>query len=216
MSKEKKSVQLYYDYIDILEELDDKQFRSIINSMVEYDKSNIILQLDNVSKIAFKFIQKRIDYDRTNYDDKCNKNKENISKYWEEQKNKINTNVYERKPMNTKRSDIDIELDIDIDNNKKKYIKKKFGIYKRISLTDNEYSKLCLDFTKDVIDNQITLLDEYVQSNNNKNKYTDFNLVLRKSLKDNWFTKTSEFKKKETFDEILDRASKSVEERNKL
>ena len=69
MSKEKKSVQLYYDYIDVLEELDDKQFRSIINSMVEYDKSNIILQLDNVSKIAFKFIQKRIDYDRTNYDD---------------------------------------------------------------------------------------------------------------------------------------------------
>ena len=74
-------------------------------------------------------------------------------------------------------------LDKDID---KKY---KYGEYNRVELTQNEYDKLCNDFGKDFIDNQITLLDEYVESNNNKNKYKNFNLVLRKSIRENWFIK---------------------------
>lgn len=74
-------------------------------------------------------------------------------------------------------------IDKDID---KKY---KYGEYNRVELTQNEYDKLCNDFGKDFIDNQITLLDEYVESNNNKNKYKNFNLVLRKSIRENWFVK---------------------------
>lgn len=62
-----------------------------------------------------------------------------------------------------------------------------YGTYKRIKLTDKEYERLTNEFGKDFIDKQIELLDEYVQSNNNKNKYTDFNLVLRKSIRQNWF-----------------------------
>ena len=90
--------------------------------------------------------------------------------------------------------DIDIEKDIDIDTNintkeKPKKIKKSYGEYKRIKLTDNEYEKLCEEFNKEFIDNQIMLLDEYVEGNNNKNKYSNFNLVLRKSIRENWFNK---------------------------
>ncbi len=74
-----------------------------------------------------------------------------------------------------------IRIDKDIN---KKY---KYGEYKRVELTQNEYDKLCNDFGEDFIKNQITLLDEYVESNNNKNKYKNFNLVLRKSIRENWF-----------------------------
>ena len=69
--------------------------------------------------------------------------------------------------------------------------KDKYGEYKRVELTQNEYQKLCDDFGKDFIDNQITLIDEYVESNNNKNKYKNFNLVIRKSIRENWFVKQS-------------------------
>lgn len=78
-------------------------------------------------------------------------------------------------------------------NNNKTIIKdnnniyNKYGTYQRIKLTDKQYNKLVEDYGKDFIDNQIELLDEYIQSNNNKNKYTDFNLVLRKSIRNNWF-----------------------------
>jgi hypothetical protein len=73
MTKDKKSVQLYYDYIETLEELNDKQFRAIITSMVDYDINGTTPNLDEVSKMAFKFIKKRIDYDHLSYDEKCKK-----------------------------------------------------------------------------------------------------------------------------------------------
>lgn len=72
-------------------------------------------------------------------------------------------------------------------NKTKKETKNIYGGYGRIKLTENEYKKLCEEFTKEFIDKQIEALDEYVESNNNKNKYTNFNLVLRKSIRENWF-----------------------------
>ena len=46
--------------------------------------------------------------------------------------------------------------------------------------------KLCEDFGEVFIKECITGLDEYVQSNDNKNKYKDFNLTLRKAIRDGW------------------------------
>lgn len=69
-----------------------------------------------------------------------------------------------------------------------KYIKKTaYGNYKRIKLTNQEYNKLVEEYGKEYIDIQIQLLDNYVESNNNKNKYTNFYLVLIKSIKNDWF-----------------------------
>ena len=67
--------------------------------------------------------------------------------------------------------------------------KEKYGTYGRVRLTKNEYLKLANEFGEDFIKQQIELLDEYIESNNNKNKYTNFNLVLRKSIRENWFKK---------------------------
>ena len=74
--------------------------------------------------------------------------------------------------------------------------KKKYGKYQRIILTDKEYLKLLEEHGKETLDNQIRLLDEYLEINNNKNKYTNFNLVLQKSFREKWF-KTKEEKPKE-------------------
>lgn len=70
---------------------------------------------------------------------------------------------------------------------KERKVKKSYGKYNRIKLTDEEYRRLVNDFGSRVIEKQIELLDEYVESNNNKNKYSNFNLVIRKSLRENWF-----------------------------
>lgn len=85
---------------------------------------------------------------------------------------------------------------------KKKINKKKknaFGKYERVMLTDDEYEKLCSDFGKELIDKQIVLLDEYLEINNNKNKYTNYNLVLRKSIRENWFKNSEKKENKDTF-----------------
>lgn len=71
--------------------------------------------------------------------------------------------------------------------NNKEIKKKAYGRYKRIKLQDQEYAKLVEQYGKEFIDDQIQLLDNYVESNNNKNKYSNFYLVLLKSIKNEWF-----------------------------
>lgn len=61
------------------------------------------------------------------------------------------------------------------------------GNYKRIKLTEEQYQKLKNEFGENYINNIIDLLDEYVESNNNKNKYSNYNLVIRKAIRENWF-----------------------------
>ena len=76
-------------------------------------------------------------------------------------------------------------------NTKKKILKEKYGTYGRVKLTTDEYFKLINEFGEAFIKKQIDLLDEYVDSNNNKNKYSNFNLGLRKSIREGWFKKTN-------------------------
>ena len=76
-------------------------------------------------------------------------------------------------------------------NNIYKDTKHSYGEFKRVKLTDKEYNKLVEDYGVDLINTQIALLDEYIESNNNKNKYTNYNLVLRKSIRDKWFENKS-------------------------
>ncbi len=86
-----------------------------------------------------------------------------------------------------------LELNTNIINTKNKINNNIYNIYgkfKRIKLTDDEYNRLINDYGKDIIEKQIDLLDEYVESNNNKNKYTNYNIVLRRSLREHWFDKT--------------------------
>ena len=71
-----------------------------------------------------------------------------------------------------------------ISNNKED--KHKYGEYGWIKLTDTQYNKLCEEYTKGYIDFSIQRIDEYVQSTNNKNKYKDWNLILRRAIRDNW------------------------------
>ena len=101
-----------------------------------------------------------------------------------------------------------------LNNKKNKY--NIYGEYKRIKLTDDEYNRLVKDYGEEFIKKQIKLLDEYVESNNNKNKYTNFNLVLRKSIRDNWFKNKAEKDVPDWFYEDLDKEDTTDEEFDKL
>lgn len=67
--------------------------------------------------------------------------------------------------------------------------KHKHGVYGRVKLTDKEYNKLIDEYGKEFIDKQIDKVDEYIEMNNNKNKYKNFYLVVRRSINDKWFEK---------------------------
>ena len=104
--------------------------------------------------------------------------------------------------------DIDIDKDTDKDNN----IYIPFGEYKRVKLKQKEYDKLIEEYGKEYVDFIIDRLDEYVESNNNKNKYKNFNLVIRKAIRENWFKKNKELNP-EWFNKKVEKKETTEDER---
>ena len=199
----KKGVLMYYDLLEQLKDFTDEQFGKVVRVMIKYDRDGIEPKIDDMQiKLAFNILKPTIDRNKKEYQDKCDKNRENINKRW----NRQDTNEYDciRTNTNYTDNDIDNDNDIDKDNNIKKEIDKekirlnqthtlfknedkhKYGEYGWIKLTNAQYNKLCDEFSKDYIDIAIQRVDEYIQSNGNKGKYKDWNLVLRKAIRDKW------------------------------
>lgn len=70
------------------------------------------------------------------------------------------------------------------EENQVKEERHKHGEYGWVKLTDEQYNRLKSEFAN--IDKVIDRIDEYVQSNGNKNKYKDWNLVIRKAIREKW------------------------------
>lgn len=71
-----------------------------------------------------------------------------------------------------------------------KSVKKTFGEYSNILLTDDQYQQLVRDYGESVINDYIQRMDEYIQMKGKK--YKDFNLALRNWIKKDGITKGNE------------------------
>ena len=115
--KEKKSLLLYYDYKDQFEMLTDEQLRKLIYAMIEYDKNDVEIELDKITKMAFVPIKRKLRDDKKEWNTKCNINSENGKK--SHQKRELTT-VNDRQRMVTKLTDKDKDKEKDIDKEKDK------------------------------------------------------------------------------------------------
>lgn len=68
---------------------------------------------------------------------------------------------------------------------------KKHGKYEWVKLTDSQYSKLCADLGVEETERCIRYVDESAQSTGNKNKWRDWNLVIRRCSRDKWGVKAT-------------------------
>ena len=62
----------------------------------------------------------------------------------------------------------------------------KYGKYGWVRLTDEEYRRLLNELGDQELNRCIQYVDESAQSNGNKNKWKDWNLVIRKCHRDKW------------------------------
>lgn len=95
-----------------------------------------------------------------------------------------------------KEKEIEIEIEIEKDNispteiegadKPPKPARQKFGTYGWVKLTDAEYSRLVAEYGQAEALRCIGYVDEAAQSTGNKNKWSDWNLVVRKCHRDGW------------------------------
>lgn len=64
-----------------------------------------------------------------------------------------------------------------------KPLKKAFGEYQHVKLSEEQYTRLISDFGEMLVSEYIRRCDEYVQSKGQKKAYNDYNLTLRQWLK---------------------------------
>lgn len=62
----------------------------------------------------------------------------------------------------------------------------KYGAYGWVRLSDEEYDRLLNELGKTELERCIAYVDESAQGNGNKNKWKDWNLVIRKCSRDRW------------------------------
>jgi hypothetical protein len=82
--KEKNSFLFYHEYIIFFDMLDDIQVANLIRSLFQFattkeKKTN----LDDKIQIIYNFIVERMKKDQISYDIRCEAQKENIKKRWE-------------------------------------------------------------------------------------------------------------------------------------
>lgn len=67
-----------------------------------------------------------------------------------------------------------------------KQVRKSYGQFGWVKLTDEEYNRLLNDLGQAEVKRCITYVDESAQATGNKNKWRDWNLVIRKCSRDKW------------------------------
>ena len=210
---EKKSFMIYLDNEKQVNMLTDEQAGKLFKALFEFAKDGTETDFnDGMIAMAFSFMADSIKRDTEKYESICQKRAENIKKRWNKKQDEGNTNdtnVYNCNFCNTNHThidkdkdidkDIDIDIDKEIDINKRtvkpspappKSVKKKFGEYGNVSLTDEQYSQLVKDYGEPVMNDYIQRMDEYIQMKGKK--YKDFNLALRNWIKKDGITKGNE------------------------
>lgn len=181
----------------------------------EKDMKKICNSLDSDSEVFRKFV---IDKEGNYFNKRMEEEIEKRNKYSKSRSDnrKVKPSKIKEKPKKDMKkicNSYDKHMENENDNIN---IYNNYGIYNRIRLTNIQYNKLIEDYNKELIDNQIILLDEYIQSNNNKQKYTDFNLVLRKSIRENWFKDKVADKLPHWVDKKIEKQEMSKEEEKEL
>ena len=113
----KKGFLLLNNQIETIETLTDEQAGQVLKAFYYYNTGREV-KLKGLMKPVFNNFKVVFDENERKYQEKCEKNKQNIENYWKKVKEEqSNTNEYERKRMNTMATNININKNINTNLN---------------------------------------------------------------------------------------------------
>ena len=113
----KKGFILLNNQIETIETLTDEQAGQLLKAFYYYNTGREV-KLKGLMKTVFNNFKVVFDENEQKYQEKCEKNKQNIENYWKKVKEEqSNTNEYERKRMNTMATNININKNINTNIN---------------------------------------------------------------------------------------------------
>lgn len=117
MAKEQKGFIIYGDTEPVVDRLTDEEAGQLFKGMVKYFNSGETPSFSGVLEFVFIPIKQQMDRDSEKYEEKCQKNREKIQKYWN--KVKGNTTEYHSIPMYSNATNTKTDTDTDTDTKTK-------------------------------------------------------------------------------------------------
>ena len=210
----RQGVFIYYADAEQFQLLSDQQLGLLIRSLLKYSECGNRPNFDDPAvAMAFSFMAARDDRDGVKYNEVCEKRREAGKKggrppkakgFSENQKVSEESKEKQKKltPALTPALALTLTPEPEqgressaaaptppppaVSKSDKKSEKHKHGEYGWVRLTNNEYARLLKDLGEAELARCIAYIDESAQSNGNKNKWKDWNLVIRRCHRDGW------------------------------
>lgn len=157
-----------------------------------YGTEEDIDSLPDMAAIAYELIKPNLDASRKKAENgklggtkKQSKSKPEANDKQEQTRNKKEK---EKEKENKKENKIEREKESYIDSERKRSApsRESFGQYGWVKLTEEEHNRLVSEYGLSEVQRAISYIDESAQSTGNKNKWKDWNLVVRKCIRDGW------------------------------
>ena len=167
---------LHLDSLAVLDELTNEQAGILFKAIRDYNLG-VEPELDFAMKMAFLPFKNQFIRDFEKYENTCERNKTNGSK-----------GGRPKKPKETEKTQVVLEepKKADNKNNNKNDNENTYRCFKHLSISLDEFNKLCIDYTKQQIDD---ILDQ-IQNYRNNDKFSSLYLTAKNWLSRNKPTQT--------------------------
>lgn len=186
----------------LIDSVPDETVGKAIKASFTYFDSREITQMDPLVFAIFSSIKPYVDESFSDFELTRARNKKNINSRWGKSCT-TGTSCINSLPLDTKNTEAEAEADAEAeeerestappaalpspsDPKKPKVIRHQYGQYGWVKLSDEEYSRLLNDLGEAEVKRCIAYVDESAQSTGNKNKWRDWNLVIRRCHRDGW------------------------------
>lgn len=202
---ERPGILFRFELLDALEQLDPADAGTLFVSAMRYGRYGDVPTFQNpVVSVIWPFVKSAVDRDAESYNNKTAQRRYAVYVREAKRKDESPMSFDEWKvsaDIENERSIIpDIHTQIQSQTHTQEQgqeqalradkpptpTRKKYGEYGWVSLTDDEYSRLLSDLGQAELDRCIQYIDESAQGNGNKNKWRDWNLVLRRCAREGW------------------------------
>lgn len=193
MAKKQESLLLFPELLQVTESLSDEQFGVLIRAAYAYRFGGTKYSgNDAVVDIAFRFVASQIDRTMEN----SSANQSNANRRWKSKQYLDGCDMMrpDAEVCEGMRTDAPFHS-IPIHSNPihssdsdapAKQARKPHGEFGWVKLTDDEFNRLINDLGEAEAKRCIAYVDESAQSTGNKNKWRDWNLVVRKCHRQGW------------------------------
>ena len=194
--------KLFLNLKALVDSVPDETVGKAIKAIFTYFDSKEIVEMDPLVFAIFSSLKPYVDESFSDFELTRARNRKNINSRWGKNCT-TGTSCINSLPLDTKNTEAEAEAEAEAEeerestappaalptpseSKKPKVIRHQYGQYGWVKLSDEEYSRLSNDLGEAEVKRCIEYVDESAQSTGNKNKWRDWNLVIRRCHRDSW------------------------------